>query len=151
MKHPKSNLLETPYTSEYREKLHPLLKELHEKGIIRKRGEKNVSDHEDVHDVIADFLTHVFIHTKEWLTRSHGYSDRCPVQFVMTVPTIWSARASRTLDAAMQAALRAAKFGVSASGCIKDLYIITEPEAAATYLIDVSPEMLVSLRCSPGT
>lgn len=145
IKHAKSNLLETAYTEQDRSILGTKLDALINKDIIRKYGKINSPvGPRDTQDVIADFLTKVFEHTKQQLSLLHGFSDQCPVQFVLTVPTMWSTQSSRILQAAMQDSLRATEFGVESKGAIENLFIISEPEAAATYIIKASAKVLVS-------
>jgi hypothetical protein len=147
VRHAKSRLLDTSYTENDRLKLDPQLQALIDKGIIRRYGKEDSIESRDVQDVIADFLAKVFEHTKSQLTLLHGFSDRCPVQFVITVPTIWSPQSSRILQASMQDALEIVEFGLGNEGVIKDLFIISEPEAAATYIIQAnSSKLLVNLQ-----
>jgi hypothetical protein len=142
----KSKLLGTEYTEEDRTRIVPILDELIRRNIIQRYGEKpGVFDPQDVQDVITDFLTQLFIHTKNQLIILHGFSDACSVQFVMTVPTIWSPQSSRILQTCMESAIRASGFGRLGHGCIDNLFIISEPEAAATYLMAATKTMLVGL------
>ena len=145
IKHAKSNLLTSAYTVQDRTILGPKLDAMISKGIVRKYGKRSSPiGPRDTQDVIADFLTEVFEHTKNQLSLLHGFSNQCPVQFVLTVPTIWSPQSSRILQAAMQDALRATEFGIESKGAIENLFIISEPEAAATYIIKASAKVLVS-------
>jgi hypothetical protein len=45
----------------------------------------------------------------------------------------------------MEGAIREAKFGTLSHGSVDNLFIVSEPEAAATYLVGNSRNMLVSL------
>jgi len=53
-------------------------------------------------------------------------------------------QSSRILQSSMQLALRATNFGALKNGSIDNLFIISEPEAAATYLMAATKSMLVS-------
>lgn len=81
-----------------------------------------------VMDAVSDYLKEIYKHTIETLTRRYGetFMSMTKVQFVLTVPAVWS-------DAAKDATLRAAeKAGMGHKG---DLKIISEPEAAAVYTL----------------
>jgi hypothetical protein len=81
-----------------------------------------------VMDAVSDYLREIYNHTMETLTRRYGetFMGMTKVQFVLTVPAVWS-------DAAKDATLRAAeKAGMGNKG---DLKLISEPEAAAVYTL----------------
>ena len=60
--------------------------------MLKKRGTIGKDE-----DVIADFLTQLFKHTKKQLVATHGYSDSACVQHILCVPNMWSARALRRM------------------------------------------------------
>ena len=72
--------------------------------------------------------TKIYEHTIETLTRRYGESfmSTTPVDFVLTVPAVWS-------DAAKNATLQAAER--AGMGNRHDLKLISEPEAAAVYTL----------------
>ena len=140
----KSWLLDTVYTKDDRKILGPILDGLIDRNIIRKFGNKKSPDLQDVTDVIADFLTSVYKHFKERMIILYGFSDQWLVDFVATVPTIWSPKASRVLQTAMAAAIQRSGVGNLGNGSIDNLFIISEPEAAATYLLATSNTVMVS-------
>lgn len=81
-----------------------------------------------VMDGVSDYLTQLYKHTMETLTRRYGetFMAMTKVQFVLTVPAVWS-------DSAKNATLQAAeKAGMGNRG---ELKIISEPEAAAVYTL----------------
>lgn len=133
-KRAKLMLLGTKYTKRDRNTLQPVLKRLRTQKIIQNNQ-----------DVITDFLTKVFQHTKEQLTLLEGYTTACPVEFVLTVPTIWSPKSSRVMQAAMESAILLSGFGTLQNGGVNNLFIVPEPEAAATYLLAASNDMLVCI------
>jgi molecular chaperone DnaK (HSP70) len=81
-----------------------------------------------VMEAVTDYLGQIHKHTMETLTRRYGetFMGMTKVQFVLTVPAVWS-------DAAKDATLKAAeKAGMGNKG---DLRLISEPEAAAVYTL----------------
>lgn len=87
-----------------------------------KRFNKNVVD------AVSDYLTQVYDHTMETLTRRYGESFMAStkVEFVLTCPAVWSDAAKNTT---LQAAERAGM------GAKSDIQMISEPEAAAVYTL----------------
>ncbi|KAF2093151.1 actin-like ATPase domain-containing protein [Rhizodiscina lignyota] len=81
-----------------------------------------------VMDAVADYLTQIYRHTMATLTRRYGeqFMAKTKVDFVMTVPAVWS-------DSAKAATLQAAER--AGMGSRHDLKLISEPEAAAVYTL----------------
>ncbi|KAK5120269.1 hypothetical protein LTR85_006475 [Meristemomyces frigidus] len=81
-----------------------------------------------VMDAVSDYLTKIYEHTMETLTRRYGESfvSTTKVEFVLTVPAVWS-------DAAKNATLQAAER--AGMGKRHELKLISEPEAAAVYTL----------------
>lgn len=81
-----------------------------------------------VMDAVSDYLTKIYEHTTETLTRRYGESFMAStkVEFVLTVPAVWS-------DAAKNATLQAAER--AGMGNRHELRLISEPEAAAVYTL----------------
>ncbi|KAK5175088.1 uncharacterized protein LTR77_000225 [Saxophila tyrrhenica] len=81
-----------------------------------------------VMDAVSDYLTKIYEHTMETLTRRYGESfmSTTEVDFVLTVPAVWS-------DAAKNATLQAAER--AGMGNRHELKLISEPEAAAVYTL----------------
>jgi len=82
----------------------------------------------NVMDAVSDYLTQMYKHTMDTLTRRYGESfmSTTKVEFVLTVPAVWS-------DAAKNATLVAAER--AGMGNRHDLRLISEPEAAAVYTL----------------
>lgn len=82
----------------------------------------------NVNDAVSDYLTQIYNHTMDTLTRRYGKSfmDITKVEFVLTVPAVWS-------DAAKNATLQAAER--AKMGDRHELRLISEPEAAAVYTL----------------
>jgi hypothetical protein len=122
---------ETANTRVIRDKLRPTLDQLKHWGMIK----------ED-HDVISDYLTRLFRHTKEQLKAGDiGFTDACPVEHVLCVPNAWSSKACRIMQKAMESAIRQ-----SGLGSLDNLFIISEPEAAATYVLYDNSRVNVHVR-----
>ncbi|EAW24744.1 Hsp70 family protein [Aspergillus fischeri NRRL 181] len=80
-------------------------------------------------DVVADYLSEVYQHILKTISKNITEADLriTPLEFWLTVPAIWSDRA---LDATRTAAQRAG-FGKSSSRPMDQIFLISEPEAAA--------------------
>jgi hypothetical protein len=126
-------LLDTsPYTATIRAHLKPSLDQLKKLKVIK----------EDT-DVITDFLEHLFQHTKAQLIRSHGFHDACSVEFVLCVPAIWTQKACRTMQTAMATAMSRSGFGKADGGSVDNLFIVSEPEAAAACVLAESGQSIL--------
>lgn len=81
-----------------------------------------------VMDAVSDYLTKIYEHTLETLTRRYGSSFMATTRmdFILTVPAVWS-------DAAKNATLQAAER--AGMGNRHTLKLISEPEAAAVYTL----------------
>jgi hypothetical protein len=113
------------HTARIREQLSGTLQELKKRRLITQDT-----------DVIADFLERLFRHTKERLTRCYDFQDSCSVEFVLCVPAIWTRKACRKMQTAMEKAIARSGFGNMSGGSIDNLFIVTEPEAAATHVLE---------------
>ncbi|KAJ9610003.1 hypothetical protein H2200_006333 [Cladophialophora chaetospira] len=110
-------------------------------------------------DPIADYLEALFKHTRGRLINFHGLQDNDPVQFVLCVPTTWTEKACRVMQDAMMRAIKASQLGRLENGGIKDLFIVSEPEAAAAWALSedhyasrIYPgETFLVLDCGGGT
>lgn len=100
------------------------------------RGKKPV-------DIVADYLTALRAYTVQTLERRLGREvmGRTKVEYVLTVPAVWSDKARQmTMEAAMRAGLGLGG-GAAAEGEEQEeegaglLRLITEPEGAAEYAL----------------
>jgi molecular chaperone DnaK (HSP70) len=84
-------------------------------------------DTKDVVDVIAEYLSCLWKHTREVLINQYGQGgfDSLRKELVVTVPAVWSERAK---DKTIQA-VEKAKFDT------QKISIVTEPEAAVVYTL----------------
>ncbi|PQE30977.1 hypothetical protein CJF32_00007970 [Rutstroemia sp. NJR-2017a WRK4] len=158
VKRAKLMLVETEYTNEDRKGLRAVFNGLLKEGIIRRHGRKSKSEPDmwDAVDPISDYLVKVLEHTKDQLQSLHGFTQQSPVDFVMTVPTVWSPGASRVLQTAVKAAIYATNLGKPGGTTADNLFLISEPEAAATFLLENSDnislgEIFIIADCGGGT
>lgn len=145
VKRAKLMLVETEYTNEDRKVLRGTLTGLLKEGIIRRHGKRSKAEPDmwDAIDPISDYLVKVLQHTKEQLKLLHRFTDQTPVDFVMTVPTVWSPEASRVLQTSVKAAVQATTFGKPGGTTADNIFLISEPEAAATFLLESSEDISV--------
>ncbi|KAI0813764.1 hypothetical protein GGR55DRAFT_635774 [Xylaria sp. FL0064] len=118
-------------TQELRKSLRSTLKQLHSMNIIESEVQ-----------VIADFLTCLLRHVKSQLRSLRLYDD-FQIETVLCVPAIWTQKACRDMQVALLAAMKSAEFkGVDLSGCaIENLFLVSEPEAAAAFILDTDPDI----------
>ncbi|KAE9377463.1 hypothetical protein N431DRAFT_329570 [Stipitochalara longipes BDJ] len=111
-------------TEDIRAELLPILKNLKRSKLIKHNT-----------DVISDYLEQLFKHTKDELRRLNEYSANIPIEFVLCVPAVWPSRACRAMQAAMSAAAKRSELGSLVNGSLDNLFIISEPEAAAACVL----------------
>ncbi|PFH61852.1 hypothetical protein XA68_16083 [Ophiocordyceps unilateralis] len=94
----------------------------HDTAAQLKRYNKNVVD------AVSDYLTQIYRHALDTLTRRYGESFMAStkVEFVLTCPAVWS-------DAAKNTTLLAAER--AGMGSRSEIQMISEPEAAAVYTL----------------
>ncbi|GAM34079.1 adenosine deaminase [Talaromyces pinophilus] len=85
-----------------------------------------------VHEVITDYLTQIFTHTKKELIEEENFSDTCAVELVLCLPAGWSFATQRDMQRIMEDVAKEVDFGW------RDFepFIINEPEAVAAYLLE---------------
>lgn len=123
----------SPTTENIREHLSPTLDDLKRKRIIS-----------NPHHVIVDFLTCLLRHTKSELKLA-GFDESYRMEMVLCVPAIWSQKACRDMQTAMAKAMERARFeGVDVqNNSIENLFIVSEPEAAAAYVLAMERDISV--------
>lgn len=101
-------------------------------------------------DLIVDFLTPFVAHVKKSL-EDKGHYAGTDKEIVMCIPTIWSQKACRKMHFALAKAFESAKFeGVEVEhNSIKNLFIVSEPEAAAEIVLREHVEIRVSRSTRP--
>jgi molecular chaperone DnaK (HSP70) len=84
-------------------------------------------------EIVADYLTHVKGQLLEELSRQYpgNLLETLPVDLVITVPAVWSDKAKdRTFRAVAKAG-----FDETTFPCLRETIMVTEPEAAAIYVL----------------
>lgn len=90
----------------------------------------------------GEYVGMLVAHAKNILKQRFGsVLQTMDLQFVMTVPEVWSDKAK---DATMQVATLA---GIPS----KDLFLVSEPEAAAVYAIQTIQPNMMTVSFHPGT
>ena len=86
-------------------------------------------------DLIADYLTLLLQHTKKKLIESDGYCDSSSVELVLCIPAVWKAEAIRQMEIALTTAVANSGLGKLQHGSIDNLFIVSEPEGAAAWVL----------------
>ena len=86
-------------------------------------------------DIIGDYLEQLFRHTKMRLIESEGYTDASTVEFVLCIPAVWKSKAARQMQVAMTTAITNSGLGKLQNKSIDNLFIVSEPEAAAACVL----------------
>jgi len=97
-------------------------------------------------DVISHYLTELFLHAKRQLTQHHDLTPKTKIEHVLCVPVVWKAKACRAMQRAMETAIRE-----SGLGTMDGLFLVTEPEAAAAYVLGRNREVNVSRSNFPSS
>jgi hypothetical protein len=92
-------------------------------------------------DLIAHYLEQLFRHTRDRLVRV-GYTSESSVEFVLCVPAAWRGKACRQMHAAMKEAINKSGFGRLQNGSVDNLFIVSEPEAAAAAVVKAEKAQL---------
>jgi len=116
----KLNLEQKKETEDLRTDLKTILKALRSKKIIN-------SDT----DIYTHYLTHLLKHTKEQLLFSNELHQDMVAQFVLCVPAKWPMNACRIMQTALEEAVKEAGLGEQANRSVYNMFMISEPEAAA--------------------
>jgi hypothetical protein len=111
-------------TKEIRRGLQPILKSLKTKELIQ-----------DVNDLYTHYLTHLLENARVQLEEKGELDDDPPVEFILCVPAKWPIKGSRILQHAMEKAVKGAGFGTRAQDSVSNLFLVTEPEAAAACVL----------------
>ncbi|KAG9238927.1 hypothetical protein BJ875DRAFT_479810 [Amylocarpus encephaloides] len=78
---------------------------------------------------IVDLMTSMMKHAESQL-RIQGISKKVPVEVVISVPVTWDTVACRTMQSVIEKSIQNAGLG-----CCKDLFLVSEAEAAAVHII----------------
>lgn len=111
-------------TDDIREEIKPVVRNLKRTKLIQKDT-----------DIISDYLTQLFTHTRNELRKTPNFDDNTPIEFVLTIPAVWPSEACRTMQKAMAVAAQRSGLGQWEKESLGDLFIVSEPEAAATCVL----------------
>lgn len=131
----KLNLDQSKETEDVRTDLRDILKSLSKRKIIK-------SDT----DIYAHYLTHLLRHAKEQLQLSNELYEDMIVQFVLCVPAKWPMRACRIMQTALEEAVKEVGLSERANRSVHNMFMISEPEAAAECILaEARSELLVGM------
>ncbi|KAN0089631.1 hypothetical protein V8E51_019891 [Hyaloscypha variabilis] len=85
-------------------------------------------------DVLVDYLTPFFKHIMGYMVDQGYYDLRDKVELDCTVPAIWKEKSRRKMLAAIDKAGQMSGFGFG-----KAVWLVSEPEAAASYVLKMNP------------
>ncbi|KAH7385873.1 hypothetical protein BKA66DRAFT_548581 [Pyrenochaeta sp. MPI-SDFR-AT-0127] len=120
----KLNLDQKSETDEVRTDVKSILKTLIKERVIRNDT-----------DIYAHYLTHLLKHTKEQLILSNDFHPHMLIQLVLCVPAKWPVRACRIMQAALEVAVVEADLGGPNNDSLHNIFMISEPEAAAECIL----------------
>lgn len=116
----KLNLDNTEQTRDLRTELDTILSTLRTKNMISDKSK-----------IYADYLTHLLRHSEDQLQRANELREGMVYQFVLCVPAKWPVAACRTMQNALEQAVERSGFDKAAQEGVRNLFMISEPEAAA--------------------
>jgi hypothetical protein len=111
-------------TKVVRRGLQPILRSLKRNELIQ-----------DMNDIYTHYLTHLLENAREQLEEKGELEDDPSVEFILCVPAKWPIKGSRVLQHAMEKAVKDAGFGKQALDSVSNLFLVTEPEAAAACVL----------------
>lgn len=120
----KLNLVSGRETDHIRDELRSKLTALRKRGIIDKDT-----------DIYRHYLTHLLSHTKEQLLSSNELQQNTLIEFVLCVPAKWPVAACRVMQTALEEAVKDIGLSESAGDDVCNLFMISEPEAAAKCIL----------------
>lgn len=89
-----------------------------------------------IKDVISDYLVQLFAHTQSQLQSSGVLNLDLDLELVLCVPALWPSKACRIMQAAMATAAERTGLGHLTNKSLSNLFIISEPEAAAACILE---------------
>ena len=120
----KLNLVSKSATDHIRDEIRSTLTALKRRGIIDKDT-----------DIYRHYLTHLLNHTKEQLLSSHELQQNTLIEFVLCVPAKWPVTACRVMQTALEEAVKEVGLSKNAEDDVCNLFMISEPEAAAECIL----------------
>ncbi|KAF2228583.1 hypothetical protein EV356DRAFT_423252, partial [Viridothelium virens] len=86
--------------------------------------------------ILTDYLVRLLDHAKTILDENEGLTNDTQIEYVLCVPVSWSQVASQTMHNVMAKAVRTSGLGtLLGDAIIADLFIVSEPEAAAQFVL----------------
>jgi hypothetical protein len=130
----KLNLISDSNTSHIRDELKSTLTALRKRGIINQDT-----------DIYKHYLTHLLDHTKAQLLSSNELQQDMLIEFVLCVPAKWPVTACRVMQVALEEAVKDVRLSKRAEDDVCNLFMISEPEAAAECILaEAGSELYVS-------
>lgn len=130
----KLNLVSESETDHIRNELRSTLTALRKRGIIDKDT-----------DIYRHYLMHLLNHTKEQLISSNELQQDMLIEFVLCVPAKWPVTACRIMQTALEEAVKDVGLSKNAEDGVCNLFMISEPEAAAECILaEAGRELYVS-------
>ncbi|PVH99820.1 hypothetical protein DM02DRAFT_629036 [Periconia macrospinosa] len=111
-------------TKALRHKLQPIVRFLESHGLIH-----------EANDLYTHYLTHLLENAKAQLEEKGELEDDPYIEFILCVPAKWPIKGSRVLQDAMEKAVKDAGFGRKAQDSVTNLFLVSEPEAAAACVL----------------
>ena len=91
----------------------------------------------DRDQILRDYLTRLLHHARSMLRNEAGLRDDSEIEFVLCVPVSWSESACRTMHDAMAKAIQNCRLESLTHNVISNLFIVSEPEAAAQFALSL--------------
>ncbi|KAF2734482.1 hypothetical protein EJ04DRAFT_602989 [Polyplosphaeria fusca] len=111
-------------TADIRTELNPVMRNLMKLKFVKKDT-----------DIFAHYLTDLLHHAKnEWL-RLGDFREGDSIEFVLCVPAQWPVKACRVMQNSLQEAVKIVGLGAQATESVCNLFMISEPEAAAACVL----------------
>jgi hypothetical protein len=130
----KLNLVSDRNTDHIRDELRSTLTSLRKRGIIEKDT-----------DIYKHYLKHLLHHTKAQLLLSNELQQDMLIEFVLCVPAKWPVTACRVMQTALEEAVKDVGLSKKAEDDVCNLFMISEPEAAAECILaEAGSELYVS-------
>lgn len=112
-------------TAQFRlEELGPRIQALLELGVIHRKQ-----------DIVSNFFEKILQHAQEQLKIDDILKDDSEIELVLCVPPQWASRACIAMHTALLRAALRTNFGTVDRNRIQHFYMVTEPEAAARYVL----------------
>lgn len=85
---------------------------------------------------ITGYLTQLLKYTRKYLEKEANFNENCQVEFVVCVPAAWNAQATMRMQRIVETAIRRSAFLKRNSPSERNLFMISEPEAASICVLE---------------